>query len=285
MKFPESARRAVAFLYRPYNDIDVFVEDSASRNMYELLIERMLGGKARVTRVIQLGGRGRVLEQCAIDQLPADRRRLYIIDGDLDLLMGRDVPALKYLHRLSLYSSENLVFSESAAIELAYECMSNTPREEVSDILDFPAFVAQLVDPLVSLFASFAVIHEICPHLQTVGLNVMQVCSHYGTGPRLDTEKLTTVIQNLIDQCTEVVSREIIETRISALELELRGRGSHALRFVSGKTYLMPLLYHHLKQTVGYSGTIEQLKVRLARFAEVDMDPKLLEAVIACARG
>ncbi len=33
MKWPERAQKSLAYLFRYYNDIDVFVEDTVSRNM------------------------------------------------------------------------------------------------------------------------------------------------------------------------------------------------------------------------------------------------------------
>ena len=47
------SRRAIvvlAYLFRPYNDIDVYVEDETCRNMYVLLINRILEGRARVVQ-------------------------------------------------------------------------------------------------------------------------------------------------------------------------------------------------------------------------------------------
>src|SRR5690606_41227504 len=65
----------------------------------------------------------------------------------------------------------------------------------------------------------------------------------------------------------------------------IRGRAPDLsmLRFVSGKTYLLPLSYHWLRRHTGFVGTLEQLKVRLARYAEINVDPGLVEAVNATA--
>src|SRR5579859_6472680 len=123
IEYPKKALRALAFLFRPYNDVDVYVEDEKCRNLYETLLQRMLGDQARIERVIQLGGRDEVIKTCSQDQQAGGRCRLYIIDGDFEFVLGMSAPQLKYLYRLQVYCSENLVFSELAAIEVAYESL------------------------------------------------------------------------------------------------------------------------------------------------------------------
>ncbi|HEX6037917.1 DUF4435 domain-containing protein [Longimicrobium sp.] len=285
MRFPDRARKAVAFLFRSYNDIDVYVEDGASRNMYEVLLSRMLQGNARVTRVIQLGGRDRVLAECAADQLPSERRRLYIIDGDLDLLTQTPPVNLKYLYRLGVYTSENLVVSAGAVVEIGYECLSNSPRAEVEQTLELDRLFADLARLLVPLFATYAVARQIRPQLETVGRNVMTLCTQRGLCPVLDEQKISARIESLCRECESIVARQEIDARIAEMQTSFGDPAIALIRFVSGKTYLLPLLYHHLRTKAAYAGTIEQLKVRLARYTELDLDPGLLDSVVQCARS
>jgi hypothetical protein len=56
-------------------------------------------------------------------------------------------------------------------------------------------------------------------------------------------------------------------------------------RLISGKTYLLPLLYHHLRSKARFSGTLDQLKARLARYCEIDVDPGLLSAIRRASRS
>ena len=84
-KYSDRARPAYVYLYRPYNDIDVYVEDCTNRAVYEILVGRLVGPELRVSRVHQLGGssprshhRGAVCGTGAggaVDSLGADRER------------------------------------------------------------------------------------------------------------------------------------------------------------------------------------------------------------------
>jgi hypothetical protein len=94
---PRSAR-AISLLKAFYNDIAIFVEDKASPNMHLLICRRVLGEGVRLSSVNPLGGRDAVVGACRLDQTVSPRKRLYVIDGDLDLLMGRAKPKLKHLY-------------------------------------------------------------------------------------------------------------------------------------------------------------------------------------------
>ena len=84
--YSKKAKLGYAFLYRHYNDIDVYVEDTTCVAMWENLLAVIIAGRCRLTRVIQLGGRKNVLDACKNDQQPSNRRRIYIIDGDFGRL-------------------------------------------------------------------------------------------------------------------------------------------------------------------------------------------------------
>src|SRR5690242_18796316 len=95
-KYSLKAIKGLSFLFRRYNDIDIYVEDTANRNMYEVLFNRMLEGHAKVERIFQLGGREAVIASCKNDQQDTHRKRIYIVDGDFDYLLGNSPPNLKY---------------------------------------------------------------------------------------------------------------------------------------------------------------------------------------------
>jgi hypothetical protein len=119
--YSPEAEAARAHLLKNYNDLDIFVEDLTCQNMYVRLINRMFAGRARISQVYPLGGRVNVIQRCKADQSAPGRPRLYIIDGDIDLLLGRPAPRLRGLYRLKVYCSENLLLSEHALVTLVTE--------------------------------------------------------------------------------------------------------------------------------------------------------------------
>ena len=54
---------------------------------------------------------------------------------------------------------------------------------------------------------------------------------------------------------------------------------------ISGKGYLMNLLFHMLRHKTNYAGNIAQLMVRLARHCCIEIDRGLKEAVLLAAKA
>ncbi len=120
IEYPRKAFAAVVYLFRHYNDIDVYVEDTTCRNMYEVFINRILANKCRIEHLYQIGGRENVIKACKKDQSPTGRPRLYLVDGDMDVVIShKRNTKLKYFHQLRVFCSENLVLSEKSVHDVA----------------------------------------------------------------------------------------------------------------------------------------------------------------------
>ena len=65
------SRMAVGRLMRPYNDLDIYVEDSSYIGVYERMINNALNGLGSVSRVIPLGPSERVIEAAKDDMAKA----------------------------------------------------------------------------------------------------------------------------------------------------------------------------------------------------------------------
>jgi len=278
------ARRALAHFFRPFNDIDVFVEDTSSRNFYELILNRILEGKAKVSRVFQLGGKDQVIQMCGRDQEDDGRARLYIIDGDLALLLGVDPPELRYLHRLNVYSCENLVLCSEAVHQVCYENAANDPMANIEKFVDYAGFVSELESELLELFIVYAAVHELDHEQQTVGYNVFRLCDTSVGQPRIDSAKVTARQQSLLAGLGTKCTGDQIGDKVTDIRERVSAKHYKAVHVVSGKSYVLPLLLAHLKRTVRYHGTQDTLLVQLARHCRLDVDPGLASAVRNTAR-
>ncbi len=121
------SRKAYARLYSFYNDIDIYVEDSTYVGVYERIINQTLAGRATVTKVIPLGKRSDVEAAAYLDQGIGNRRRLYIVDGDLDQLAFPRQKMATHLYRLRVYSLENLVCELGALMKLCAFALPKHP--------------------------------------------------------------------------------------------------------------------------------------------------------------
>jgi hypothetical protein len=128
-RYSVTAAKALGFLKRPYNDVDIYVEDLTCHYMYVLFFRRILPSPIRLASVNQIGNRRSVIEACRRDQVDDGRKKLYLIDGDFDRYHNRRRPALRHLYRLRAYCIENLLLHEIAAIAVAARADTNAAEQ------------------------------------------------------------------------------------------------------------------------------------------------------------
>src|SRR4030043_246008 len=85
-RFPDRALMSRGVLYRPLQDIEIYVEDQDSEVFYSELLARLVYSEVRLNKVFALRGKQRVLEECRRFTGPA--RAIFIIDGDLAWVAG-----------------------------------------------------------------------------------------------------------------------------------------------------------------------------------------------------
>jgi hypothetical protein len=274
IQYSPRAIRGLAYLFRKYNDIEIYVEDETCRGMYEVLFERMLDSKARISRVFQLKGKHNVIELCKTDQLDSKRRRIYIIDGDFDSINRKLIePNLKYFYQLRVYCSENLVLTDVAVQEVAFESLTNFPKNEVIKIVEYEFFLEES-KRLISLFAWYLVAYKLKPQIETSGYNIHRL---------LENDKINLSAKKICEREKEIKALLLAEFPQKQIEREfLRAKQRiqrYPLRFISGKSYLLPLLHNYLKSKAKFAGNISQLKIRLARYCKLDIDQGLVQAI------
>lgn len=283
--YPRRAITALVYLFRPYNDIDVYVEDTTCRNIYQVLLDRMLGGRARVVRVFQLGGRKEVVEACRGDQGKLGRPRLYLIDGDFDALFGNELPNLKHLYQLKVFCSENLVITPGALCEVTLECMPNVPREEIDSIVRFSEFLDDVVEKLVPLLVVYGVVYLLGVKVKTTGFNVMQLTVQRSGTPHLSERKVHQRVADIEAELHKAHRKDEVDSAVQKVKAVLPEAPVDCAKLIPGKTYLLPLVFHCLRHKAKFSGTNRQFRVRLARHCELDVDPGLLAAVRQASRN
>jgi hypothetical protein len=279
--YSRRALRAITFLFRPYNDIDIYVEDATCHNMWELLVNKVLGDRARVNKIFPLGGKAEVLKACQGDQGKPTRPKLYIIDGDLEFVVGREVPRLKYLYRLNACNVENLLFSETPLMEIGYECVPDSPRAALEKSLAFKKVRNQLVHKCRPLFVIYGVAFLLDPDfdLKTVAYSVMRLTVQKGRTVELSRAKIKQRIKDIIEHLKKThTKRDIVEAR-ARVSQRIPKDESEAHLFISGKTYIIPWVHFWLRRQIKLDGNANQLKTRLARYYDVGMDPGLKKAL------
>jgi hypothetical protein len=279
------AEPARAYLLRAHNDLDVFVEDATCQNMYVRLFNRMLGKTGRkITSVYPLHGRKNVIERCLADQSPRPRRRIYVIDADHDLLLNNPRLRLKHFYRLNVYCSENLLLSESAIITLGTEADFDKSWPEMALALALRPTLERSIQFLMPLFVEYAIVSKLKLPISTVQYPVVRLLRN----PQDANSLSMLLIRSRIREVRRLIFAQVSlqkyrRTRQFVVRRLYRSQRNHS-DFISGKTYLLPLVHLRLKQIARFQDGFDRLKVRLAEHCELSIDAGLQCAIRRSAK-
>ena len=114
----KSYKAGLDILYRQFNDIDVYVEDTDKEYFYYNILKGLLPD-IKMEKIFPLNGKGDVIKQSTLYQ--TDPKKIFIVDLDFDDLLGKriDIPNLVYLQR---YSIENYLLTKRAIYETIRIC-------------------------------------------------------------------------------------------------------------------------------------------------------------------
>jgi Protein of unknown function (DUF4435) len=171
-RYSVAAARALGFLKRPYNDVEIYVEDMTCHNMYVLFFRKIMPTPIRLASVNQIGDRHSVIEACRRDQADDGRKKIYIIDADFDHYRNKRRPPLKHLYRLRAYCVENLILHEISAIAVAARSDTNTAESVIATRLDFARWEEEITRKLMPLFIVYAVAETLGCGVPTVSFAV-----------------------------------------------------------------------------------------------------------------
>ena len=268
------AAKALAYLKTSYNDVDIFVEDKGGQNMWLRLLRPLLPKGKRLSSVNLLGGRESVIAACRLDQAAGKRKRLYIIDGDFDFLLGKPKLRLKRLHRIPAYCIENLLIQEHSLIQIGISSQPQMTEQQIAHRLNFSDWYSSTYHKLRGLFAVYATAHALAPSLRTSSLPISELYVNQGQRPPLlSTEKIQRRAIAVARQVCSLVGQVSFNAHFRAVRNRIVGLD--AAKVVSGKSYLLPFLLIRLTKLLSYREGIETLKVRLAENWRPELDPWL----------
>lgn len=264
------------FKYR--NDVDIFTEDNLEdKEFYRLLFRRLLKDSIKVNDITPLGCKKNVLNK--YNQLKDDtsRRRIFIVDGDLELILKSNPKDNSSLFVLKSYCIENYLIEESASIELFY---LNSPKEIdlIKLELSFEAWLNELKEPLIRLFINFAILRKIGGGPKLMRVNDFLVSKSCNV--KVNIEKINdysdTVVVDILLKAIELNIANPIDyfnTERNKLINEWGITTDTLLKIVSGKNYLLPALNFHIKNCIKGSNKLfstKSFKMSLARFINTE---------------
>ena len=274
--YPPRAARALGLLTSHNNDVEIYVEDAGIPNLWVKLLRKYLPRNIRLNNVNVLGSKTNVIGACKVDQEFDGRKKLYIIDGDMDLLTGKNKPKLRHLYRLRSYCVENYILDESALVSAVM--VVNTRIDEVTARrqVDLFGWLERNRRCLESLFVCYAVTYEMKKSLQTVGFSVYELVKGGGDFDLCE-RKISIRVMELYRRIRIDFSREY--TRNVYERIRMNAEAINVELYVSGKDYIFPLIYQVIKKKNPTNITGNAFKVLVAQCLEETKDSYLLRRI------
>ena len=262
VNYPARAVRALGFLKRVNNDIEIYVEDTATPNLWLKLLRKYLPNQVKLNSVNVVGDKRRVIKACARDQERDGRRRLYIVDGDLELLLGKRRPNLRYLYRLRSYCVENYILDERAFISAVAVLVPTVNEADARTTLDFGGWFDRNSRALASLFVCYAVVKQLKNEERTVRYPIYRMLKGDESEFDLCEVSVARRVRRLYRSVREDCTKD--EVRVVFDGVKSRAKGLKVRRFVSGKDYLFPAMYERAKRKFSCNMSQNSFKVLIA---------------------
>ena len=264
----------VLLLTRP-NDIEIYIEDTCCCivDAYTELLRRILGDSYRLKNVFPLGGKNAVLKHYSEHISKKDKPRLYIIDGDIDLLIGSEIKSGEGLFVLDRYCIENYLICEESIHEfIKDECVQKVCA--ASDMAGRPDWLKQNCKLLKSLFIEYGIAISLKLGVETVSVPVRSLCN-CETKYHLSREKTESRIQSLRDQCIAKVGIEDYIREKERILGRLSQNDCFVRKYVSAKDYIAPLLMGYLRECCKAKFSDPSFYARLGRYTPINEMQKL----------
>jgi hypothetical protein len=266
LKFKSKVIPTLSIFFRHKNDVDIFIEDSNDEEFYSELFKSILDGK-RANKIISCGCKTSLIEACENDQNPRNRHRVYLADGDLDLIFSEPRSDLRYLFFLKRYCIENFLFEEESIIEIIHD---NTvlDRTKIQDKLGMTKWFETISKPLIDLFIHYAISHKYGLGLRTTSISVFTLCKKVSKIDVLDIDAVDNKIREFKIEIINSIGEENYLKEIYDLNLKWPVSVDNLLTIVSAKDYLLPLLRARCKKIKGketFSLGHESIRLGLAK--------------------
>lgn len=266
----ERAQFAKHIFFQSFNDVDVFVEDTAqeSKKIYCEILSRAVGGQLRISQVFPIGNRNRVISKCKIDQGARKRPAVYIIDGDYDLACQIGKPALKRLYRLPRYSIENYLCDEKAIIAIISDESITDSFLEVEKKLDFPGWHSIAIPLLFDVLTCCVAAHINNWGLPTVNIPISRICltkPDHICAQKVASMKADYSLNSISGNRAELISKIKIQLE-HAVDRNIEDA---VRRFLPAKTLLMPFYIARCQRRYNFMMQSKRLKTKLASRCDV----------------
>jgi hypothetical protein len=281
LRYKEFIIPTISLFFKSKNDVDVFIEDSNDEEFYKALLQRLTDGK-RIKKIISCKCKTELIKACEADQIDRKRKRIYLTDGDLDLILDTNRKDLKYLHVLHKYCIENFLVEENGILEILHSNIV-LDKSNIKKQLTLNNYLKSISNPLNELFLHYAITHNHKMGLKTVSNSIGSFCKQQKSLTVLDIEKVELKIKELRDKIIIEIGEDSYNDTIYELRQKWPSNNQTLLTIVSAKDYILPLLTFRFKKLKGkesFNLKWESLRLGLAKTTKLDALEGLKNSII-----
>lgn len=242
------AKKNRSIFLKNRNDIDIFVEDTSSSSIkfYVEFFNNLMRDRFVVSDVFPCGNKKQVIglaKRRARASRRLGRAQIFIVDGDLGLISGSSacVPGVV---QWPVYCVENYLIDENAILEVIDRIETTMRRDEISVKLDFQNWISSNIDIFIRLYSFIFVCF-----FYKVKIKLMKKSNAFSTSCRQGILDPVKVDEECAALCKAALSGMDSGVFLGAYGDTLRYLCAQpdAMRFVSGKTHIFPLLFERIR--------------------------------------
>ena len=271
LKRSKNALRATSVFYQGFNDVDVYIEDTAVgyKKLFLVLLQRLLEGTVAISQIFPLGGRVEVVAEACKFKARGGRPSIFIVDGDLFLLAGERYHIPDNLIVLPRYCIENIIFDKNAIVDFLDDEDCNLRHDELDNLLEFDRWKQEMEDCFRELFILFAIAHHLGLGIKSVSIGYQEFITKDGL-QNVDKSRVDLfVAQYISDIVGKVGEVKYLQTR-SLIEKNIVEDKCFVSTYVSAKDFLLPLLIFRMRKIVKIRSDNLNIKMRLAKRCAID---------------
>ena len=259
--------RSTFMAYR--NDIDIYTEDEAKdKQFYVALINKLVDPAIKIKDVTPLGSKDEVIRRC-VGEIPNGRKKLFIVDGDINLINDKVSYTYPNLYVHDAYCIENLLIDEDTVTKFIYIQCAVKSIDEISSELDYNNWLSIYCDSLIELFLHFAVIDKLGKPF-TLGNAYRYHRSSVNTV--FNKQDVESEVDKVKAEILGVISQNEYDREIDALRKKWVNDIDTLTKIISGKDYLIPILI--LKTSMFKKSkavpSLQEIKMLLVTFSKLD---------------
>ncbi|MGO4813349.1 DUF4435 domain-containing protein [Cupriavidus sp. 2MCAB6] len=265
-----AAKIATSVLYEDFNDVDIYIEDTALgyEKIFNILLTRLLADQVTITKIFPLGSRQEVIKR-AHESESRGRREVYLVDGDLYLMTGEFEVLPKNVVPLHVYCIENFLVDSHSIVN----CMDDEDPEQSYDVLReklaYEKWKEASLDALRSLFIIYAAAHALRSGIPTTSRKKEDFVAN-GSGD-LDQRKICAVVDEIRNALILQFGSECVQSTIDAINARIDHSRCFIGTYVSAKNYTLPIIFQRMRAITKITSPHLALKIRLAKSCDLEM--------------